>query len=41
VTDTIAAHDPALGSDLERGLRTGIFCCYTPDPRLPVRWESA
>ena len=38
VIDAIAARDPALGSDLERGLRTGIFCCYTPDPRLPVCW---
>lgn len=40
VVDAIAAGDRALGSDLERGLRTGIFCSYTPDPRLPVAWRT-
>ena len=38
--EAIAARDPALGSDLERGVRTGIFCSYTPDPRLPIRWRT-
>ncbi|MBY0276937.1 AAA family ATPase, partial [Candidatus Binatia bacterium] len=40
VVDAIAAGDRALGSDLERGLRTGVFCSYTPDPRLPVAWRT-
>jgi tetratricopeptide (TPR) repeat protein len=38
--DAIAAGDATLGSDLERGLRTGIFCSYTPDPRLPLTWRT-
>ncbi len=37
--ETVAARDAALGSDLERGIRTGHFCSYTPDPRAPVRWD--
>jgi tetratricopeptide (TPR) repeat protein len=38
--DALAAGDAVLGSDLERGLRTGIFCSYTPDPRLPITWRA-
>ena len=39
VIDAITEQDPALGSDLERGVRTGVFCSYTPDPRMPIRWQ--
>jgi tetratricopeptide (TPR) repeat protein len=35
----IAAADAILGHDLARGIRTGLFCAYTPDPRHPIRWE--
>ena len=34
----IAGYDPTLGSELERGVRTGTFCAYDPDPGRPWRW---
>lgn len=34
----IAGHDPALGAELDRGVRTGTFCAYEPDPLRPLRW---
>lgn len=37
--ERIAEHSPALGRHLEATLRTGQFCSYMPDPRVPVRWE--
>jgi hypothetical protein len=36
----IAATHPALGRHLTATIRTGIFCRYTPDPRVPVRWTQ-
>jgi non-specific serine/threonine protein kinase len=30
---------PALGAHLDRTVRTGNFCSYNPDPRLPVSWQ--
>jgi len=33
-----AAH-PQLGRHLAATVRTGYFCCYTPDPRHPIRWR--
>jgi tetratricopeptide (TPR) repeat protein len=33
-----AAH-PALGAHLERTIRTGTFCVYLPDPRVPAAWR--
>jgi len=41
VIEAIAAEDAALGSDLERGVHTGTFCRYAPDPRVPVCWVTA
>ena len=35
-----AAH-PALGAHLERTIRTGTFCVYLPDPRVPADWRMA
>jgi tetratricopeptide (TPR) repeat protein len=29
---------PALGSHLERAVRTGTFCCYDPEPRSRIVW---
>ena len=37
--ERIIEHSPALGHHLEATLRTGQFCSYVPDPRVPVRWE--
>jgi hypothetical protein len=36
----IAAHHPALGRHLAATVKTGTFCTYTPDPRLPIEWQS-
>jgi predicted ATPase len=36
----IADRDPALGRHLRATLRTGIFCCYAPDARVPSSWDS-
>ncbi len=34
----IAALHPSLGIHLRSRVRTGTFCVYRPDPRLPVTW---
>jgi hypothetical protein len=36
----VAEHDPALGKHLELTIRTGAYCVYTPDPRVPSIWMS-
>jgi hypothetical protein len=35
----LARANPALGRHLVATIRTGRYCSYTPDPRLPVAWE--
>ena len=35
----IRTHHPSLGSHLERAVRTGAYCAYRPDPRLPAAWN--
>jgi hypothetical protein len=35
----IAAHSAALGRHLEITVRTGTYCSYEPDPRVPVTWQ--
>ena len=30
---------PMLGQHLAACVRTGVFCSYTPDPRLPLSWR--
>lgn len=35
----IAEHSPALGRHFDAAIRTGTFCSYRPDPRLPARWQ--
>jgi hypothetical protein len=35
----LGAEDPDLGEHLTATIRTGLFCCYTPDPRRPVAWS--
>jgi hypothetical protein len=37
--DRLRAESPALGRHLEATVRTGTYCAYTPDPRLPITWE--
>jgi len=31
---------PALGEHLDRAIRTGTFCVYVPDPRIPAVWDA-
>jgi hypothetical protein len=35
----IDEHHPALGEHLGRTIRTGTYCAYWPDPRVPVAWK--
>lgn len=35
----IAEHSPALGRHFDATIRTGTFCSYNPDPRVPISWE--
>lgn len=37
--DRIAKESPALGRHLRTTVRTGTFCSYTPDPRVPIAWS--
>jgi tetratricopeptide (TPR) repeat protein len=39
VLKKIAAGSPALGQHLGATVRTGYFCSYAPDPRVPVAWR--
>lgn len=36
----IAEAAPSLGDHLHATIRTGTYCSYTPDPRLPIRWTT-
>ena len=35
----IADHHPTLAAHLEQTVRTGTYCVYAPDPRVPIRWD--
>jgi pimeloyl-ACP methyl ester carboxylesterase len=37
--ERIAEHNPALATLLTSSVRTGTFCIYTPDSRLPTSWQ--
>jgi hypothetical protein len=37
--ERIAEHNPALATLLSGSIRTGTFCSYTPDSRLPASWQ--
>jgi len=36
----LARANPPLGRHLSATIRTGRYCSYTPDPRVPITWES-
>jgi hypothetical protein len=38
--DRLAVADAALGEHLRRGVRTGTWCSYTPDPLAPISWQT-
>lgn len=35
----INEHQPDLGQHLERAIRTGTYCSYLPDTRVPSHWD--
>jgi len=35
----IGEHHPELGEHLDRTIRTGTYCAYAPDPRVPAAWR--
>jgi tetratricopeptide (TPR) repeat protein len=35
----IDEHHPQLGEHLNRTIRTGTYCAYSPDTRAPAEWE--
>lgn len=35
----ISAHSPELGRHLGSTVRTGTYCRYDPDPRVPIAWR--
>jgi tetratricopeptide (TPR) repeat protein len=35
----IQEHNSPLGEHLDRAIRTGTYCAYLPDPRVPVAWH--
>jgi predicted ATPase len=35
----ISEQQASMGELLDRSIRTGSFCCYTPDPRNCVTWQ--
>ena len=35
----IRAHNVQLGEHLDRCIRTGTYCAYLPDPRVPIVWS--
>jgi DNA-binding PadR family transcriptional regulator len=37
--ERIAKQSPTLGRHLSLTIRTGTFCAYQPDPRVPVTWS--
>jgi tetratricopeptide (TPR) repeat protein len=36
----ITEHHEPLGEHLNNTIRTGTFCSYQPDPRVPTRWTT-
>lgn len=37
--ERINQHSPALGRHLASTVRTGTYCRYEPDPRVPIAWK--
>ncbi|MDX1619675.1 MAG: hypothetical protein R3320_01700 [Nitriliruptorales bacterium] len=36
----ISEHHDGLGEHLDNAIRTGTYCSYEPDPRVPARWST-
>lgn len=39
VMNKIAHYHPPLNRHLSCTIKTGAYCAYTPDPRVPVAWQ--
>src|SRR5262245_40627256 len=37
--DKITEHLPELGRHLARAIKTGTYCCYTPEPHMVITWD--
>jgi tetratricopeptide (TPR) repeat protein len=37
--DRVEEHSPDLGRHLLSTIRTGVYCSYAPDPRVPTAWQ--
>jgi hypothetical protein len=37
--DRVEEHNPTLGRHLATTIRTGVYCSYAPDPRVPTAWQ--
>ena len=35
----ISEHHAALGRHLVSTIKTGTYCSYTPDVRMPIAWQ--
>jgi tetratricopeptide (TPR) repeat protein len=38
--ERVGEHSPSLGRHLAATIRTGTFCSYEPDPRVPISWSN-
>jgi hypothetical protein len=36
----IRQHHSPLADHLDRTIRTGTYCSYSPDPRVPIAWRT-
>jgi hypothetical protein len=36
----ISEHHAALGRHLASTIKTGTYCSYTPDARMPISWRG-
>jgi hypothetical protein len=36
----ITEHHPTLGQHLATTIKTGAYCSYTPDARVPIAWQG-
>jgi hypothetical protein len=37
--DKITGHLPELGHHLALSIKTGTYCCYTPEPHMVITWD--
>ncbi len=39
--DRLAEHDTAFAQHVRIHTRTGVYCCYEPDPTNPIIWDTS